>query len=351
MRTFTKIFKTVFLATLFFSITVVFGQSPDKMSYQAVIRNASNALVTNANVSMRISIIQGSTSGSIIFQEIQTTTTNANGLASIEIGSVPPATGTLAGIDWSTGPYFIQTETDPTGGTAYSIVGTTELLSTPYALSAAGWRKNGNNVVNTNPGNLGIGTANPTFPFEVKTSNGKNAHFDGGNQLYITMSENGLNRGYIGSYYGNPEDVDFGTYDSNGTGSVHLTSGAQPRLTVISNGNTGIGTTTPTTKLEVNGFTKLGNNAPAIKVLKLTGTTASTQNTTTTVLHGVNPLKIISISVLVDSNSYLIPPSYNDNGYEYIYYNLGTSLTIYNSATNSFNILSKPIKVLITYEE
>lgn len=110
----------------------VFAQSPQKMSYQAVIRNISNTLVTNATVGMRISIIQGSATGAVVYTETQTPTTNANGLVSIEIGG---GIGFDA-INWAAGSFFIITETDPTGGTNYTIVGTSQLLSVPYALYA-----------------------------------------------------------------------------------------------------------------------------------------------------------------------------------------------------------------------
>jgi uncharacterized protein (TIGR02145 family) len=112
----------------------IWSQAPKKMSYQAVVRNGSNALVSSTVVGMQISILQGSVSGTAVYVETQTPTTNANGLASLEIGAGVAVTGTMAGIDWANGPYFIKTETDPAGGTAYSISGTTELVSVPYAL-------------------------------------------------------------------------------------------------------------------------------------------------------------------------------------------------------------------------
>lgn len=129
------------LFTLFAAVILtanVFAQAPQKMSYQAVIRNSSNALVSSTAVGMRISILQTTASGTAVYVETQTATTNANGLVSIEIGAGTAVTGTFAGIDWSAGPYFIKTETDPAGGTSYSITGTSQLLSVPYALSAAG---------------------------------------------------------------------------------------------------------------------------------------------------------------------------------------------------------------------
>jgi len=111
----------------------VFAQSPEKMSYQAVIRNSSDALVTNTQIGMEINIRQGSVSGTVVYTETQTPTTNANGLVSIEIGG---GAGFNA-IDWSAGPYFIETKTAVVPPlTTYTITGTSQLMSVPYALHA-----------------------------------------------------------------------------------------------------------------------------------------------------------------------------------------------------------------------
>ena len=115
----------------------IFAQAPQKMSYQAVIRNTSGALVSSASVGMKISILQGTATGTVAYSETQTASTNANGLVSLEIGSGTVVSGTFAGINWATGPYFIKTETDPAGGTNYSITGTSQLMSVPYALFSA----------------------------------------------------------------------------------------------------------------------------------------------------------------------------------------------------------------------
>lgn len=108
------------------------AQAPQKMSYQAVIRNSSNALLISKTVGMKISILQGSAAGTVVYSESQTPATNANGMVSIEIGG---GTG-FSTINWANGPYFIKTETDPAGGTNYTITGTSQLLSVPYALYA-----------------------------------------------------------------------------------------------------------------------------------------------------------------------------------------------------------------------
>jgi hypothetical protein len=116
----------------------LFSQSPQKMSYQAVIRNNSNVLVTSSPVGMRVSILQGSPTGTEVYKEIYNPNpqTNANGLVTIEIGGGIPLTGTFSTIDWSSGPSFLKTETDPAGGTNYTISGTSQLLSVPFALYA-----------------------------------------------------------------------------------------------------------------------------------------------------------------------------------------------------------------------
>ncbi len=113
-----------------------FAQAPQFMSYQAVVRNASNALVTNAPVGVKVSILQGSAAGDVVFAETHAATTNANGLVTLAIGSGAPVAGSIATVVWTAGPFFIMTETDPMGGSNYTITATSQLLSVPYALYA-----------------------------------------------------------------------------------------------------------------------------------------------------------------------------------------------------------------------
>ncbi len=126
-----------FFLILFYFYQISYSQAPQKMSYQAVIRNNSNALIVNATVSMKISVLQGTIAGTVAYAETQNPSTNANGLVSLEIGSGTQITNTFASINWANGPYFIKTETDPTGGSNYTISGTSQLLSVPYALYSA----------------------------------------------------------------------------------------------------------------------------------------------------------------------------------------------------------------------
>jgi hypothetical protein len=114
----------------------LYAQSPEKFSYQAIIRNTVNNLVTNQPVGMRLSILQGSAAGASVFTETHSAVTDQNGLVTVEVGAGTPVLGTLSAINWSAGPYFLKTEIDPLGGTTYTMTGTSQFLSVPYALYA-----------------------------------------------------------------------------------------------------------------------------------------------------------------------------------------------------------------------
>ena len=123
----------VALAT--FSISM-FGQSPEGFNYQAVIRNASNVIVSNQAVGLRMTLQQGATNGATVYSETFAVTTNSNGLVNVQIGNGSVLSGTFATINWANGPYFIETAVDATGGSSYVVMGTSQLMSVPFALYA-----------------------------------------------------------------------------------------------------------------------------------------------------------------------------------------------------------------------
>ncbi|MCR9252161.1 MAG: hypothetical protein NXI20_17170 [bacterium] len=166
--------QVLIIFTLIFQFTNLFCQSPEKMSYQAVIRDSDNNLISNQSVGMRISIIQGSLDGNEVYTETQVPISNSNGLISIEIGDGNVEFGQFGGIDWGNGPYYVKTEIDPTGNTNYSITSTNQLLSVPYALYAKSsgssyWAKNELGI-NYLSDHVGIGTSNPFYKLDINDS-------------------------------------------------------------------------------------------------------------------------------------------------------------------------------------
>ena len=134
-----KKFTALLLLAFTFLLSNVIAQTPQLMSYQAVIRDASNNLVINQSVGIRVSLLQGSSTGTLTYEEIYNPNpqTNSNGLVTLAIGGGISLHGIFSGISWADGPYFIKIETDPTGGTNYTIIGTSQLLSVPYSLYSA----------------------------------------------------------------------------------------------------------------------------------------------------------------------------------------------------------------------
>ncbi|HAZ04304.1 MAG TPA: hypothetical protein DCY97_19365 [Marinilabiliales bacterium] len=137
----------ILFVLLLFSFRI-FAEVPEKVSFQAIVRDGQNNLVTIRSIEMKISILQGSSNGNVVYAETQTPTTNINGLVSFEIGTGVLVLGNFESINWSNGPYFIKTETDTDGGNKYTISGTSQLISVPYAIHA----KTVDNITETDPG-------------------------------------------------------------------------------------------------------------------------------------------------------------------------------------------------------
>ena len=129
-------------STIVLTVTTT-TQVPEKMSYQAVVRNAANQLVINQNVGVKFSILKSSATGAVVYAETQNSTTNSNGLFTTNIGSGTVISGSMASINWANDVYFIKSEIDLAGGSNYTITGTQQLLSVPYALNAKNGIPNG----------------------------------------------------------------------------------------------------------------------------------------------------------------------------------------------------------------
>ena len=136
-----------------FMCVSVCAQAPQKMSFQAIVRNADNTLVANQNVSARIWVLQGSADGIAVYIETQTVETNPNGLMTLSVGEGTAVSGSFSAIEWANGPYFLKTEIDPAGGSSYALETVQQLMSVPYALYANeagnGFSGNYNDLINT----------------------------------------------------------------------------------------------------------------------------------------------------------------------------------------------------------
>jgi hypothetical protein len=266
--------KKLFILMLVLIITCnVFAQAPQKISYQCVVRDANGVLVTNRSIGTKISILQGTSNGAVIYQEIFSPDpqTNSNGLLSIEIGGGIPVSGTFAGINWSGGSYYIKTEIDPTGYTNYTITGTSQILSVPYSLYAryaetAGngtlWSQNGSDI-SYNNGKVAIGTNNPTGLLNIHGDSNT-----GLPQLLLSESEGDFARlsfkntaataknwSIAGGLHPTDANSRLNFWYWNGTAGADL-------MSITGNGNIGIGTSTPHASLEIQGNSNV--NSPQL---------------------------------------------------------------------------------------
>lgn len=208
-----------------------------------------------------------------------------------------------------------------------------------------------------------LGQGNPSQNVAI----GYQALFAGGGQGTMAVGA------YAGDDFGGTQNTFLGYYsDADAGGYTNATAiGARAMVgasnTIVlgsingvngatSNVNVGIGVSDPDAELEVAGFTKLGSDAPKIKMKKLTGTTAATEGTSVSVPHGLTATKILSCQVLVDwnggSNGAWIPASYTLSAdYEFHFYTTNTFVYVANMAGNSANIVNRDFVVLLTYEE
>lgn len=126
--------RVIILIAFLISSVSLFAQTPEKLSYQAVLRNNSNELIVSSAVSIKIIIRQGGVNGEIVYEEKHNVTTNANGLVTLQIGTGSDKIGDFSTIDWSKGMYFTETQLNMNESTNYDIIGISQLLSVPYAL-------------------------------------------------------------------------------------------------------------------------------------------------------------------------------------------------------------------------
>ncbi len=241
------------LSVILLTVTLIFSQSPTSFNYQAVVRDVSENIIADQTIGLQIEILQSSETGTSIYTETHSLTTNNFGLINLNIGEGSVQSGTFSTIDWGSDSYFVKVSIDITGGSIYTEIGTSQLLSVPYALyatkSANGtsqWLNTGSDIY-YNTGNIGIGTETPEFKLDIRGINSD----DGG---LITLSNSDQTHRLL-FYSGRETDQHPFIQWKDGDDLRFSTdySGWSEKMRITSDGNIGIGTTTPNYNLDVSG--------------------------------------------------------------------------------------------------
>ncbi|MBI5218118.1 MAG: hypothetical protein HY958_04230 [Bacteroidia bacterium] len=319
--------KTILLSLVFCIICAIcneniFAQSPNAFSYQAVVRNSSGTVIPNQNVSFRINILQGSSTGSPVYSEEHSATTNPFGLVNLEIGNGTNSSGNFSTIDWGNNTYYIKVELDINAGNNYTVMGTNQLLSVPYALYSPGNYKAGNGISisndtikNTSPNQLvtltdgsGISitgtypdfTITNTNPDQTITLNGIGATTVTGTYPNFTIHSTDSNTTYNA---GTGINISGGTITNttpdqsitlSGTGATTVT-GTYPNFTINSTDNNTA--YSAGTGININGSNQIINTAPDQTVVLTNGNGVSVTGTYPNfTITNTNPDQTITLS-------------------------------------------------------
>jgi len=257
--------KSFFSLIMLLFTLAVSAQVPQAFRYQAVARDASGNILANKQISVRITIHDSSATGTALYVENHKEGTNDFGLFSISIGRGLPVSGTFAAIPWAAGEKWMQTEIDPLGGSAYSDMGTAQLLSVPYALYAASTSSSSYTEDSTNElqtlsisGNdLSISLGNTvSLPSSFNTGfnlNGTTLSItDGGGTLNVdlsTISGGGGSGWQLTGNSGTNASTNFvGTTDN--TDLVFRTNNTE-KMRLTGSGSLGVGTASPAASAKV----------------------------------------------------------------------------------------------------
>jgi hypothetical protein len=298
--------KKLYATIGIFIATLLSAQVPQAFSYQTIAFNTSGAPIANGNVALRISILDNSATGTVLYTETHIKTTNSKGLVNLNIGQGTATAGTFGAINWGTNTKFVKVEMDPQGGTNYTNVGVNQLMSVPYAqvsktvVTGAG---QGITLVSPNGTNytLNVSDAGTLSLPQSATGNNSSLPFN----LYLYGSYNSFN----------PANAElFRVANTNKYGYKYFPANTQLKFIAGQNASAQVyGTDTNNTVIpNGNGYTASSNGFYAIK-LYTTGMTGST------VMYSTN---LENFTPLIDFIGSTPPPM--------------TPLT-YNVSTNTFS--------------
>jgi hypothetical protein len=276
-----------------------YAQSPQAFKYQAALRDLSGLPLIEKNISIRISILKTSITGTSIYSEIHQAKTTSSGIVNLEIGKGLPSLNSFSAIEWGADSHFVKIEMDAAAGNNFELVGISQLLSVPYALYAEKsgdekWDESSSGISYAQ-GNVGIGISNPKAKLEIRGLNSairinkgelKPTESDGKGRLEFKSDSIDLSNAYLTSLNrigDTSEDLIFGLQQpignitswnileswrgaglmvsSSGTESKPLLFGIDriEKMRINGNGNIGIGIQNPSHKLDVNGTINASN--------------------------------------------------------------------------------------------
>lgn len=285
----------VSMLVLICSVSAI-AQTPQAFNYQGIARNSSGSPLVSTTISLRISILQGTLPGTQVYQESHTVQTNKLGLFTLEVGHGNTQVGQFDAVDWGADSHSIQIEMDPDGGTNFTLLGESSLLSVPYALYAGkvsdeelSWKVNAKGIHYTQ-GNVGIGTNNPDQKLTIEGTDDTgpsrnyltlNNHSTSNRSLVVLQMSAGESNSFttlqhLSETYDFEGDkyTDFGILSSTGKGLAlradatdgtikFLVGGSdlstEERMRITSTGNVGIGTGDPQQKLTIEGENNVGS--------------------------------------------------------------------------------------------
>ena len=247
--------KKIITLSLLFITFLSFGQVPQGISYQAIALNSSGNPVVSSNVQLRLSILDVSATGTVLYSETQVRTTNTQGLFNLVIGQGTMVSGTFNTINWGTNTKFLRVEMDATGGTNYTLVGTTQLLSVPYALAA--------DSLVTSPGE-GITLVSPNgTPYQLTVSDSGQLSLPTTGSASPSTPNNFFMYGTFNSF--NPTTAllmaSFNSGNLNRFGYRYLTAGTELKFLATNTASSPVYGVNLANNLEVNGASFLINTA------------------------------------------------------------------------------------------
>jgi hypothetical protein len=223
----------------------VHAQAPQGITYQAAARNSSGAVLAGTPISVRFTIRDAATTGTILYRETHSMTTDANGMFSVNVGLGTPVSGNFASINWGLNTKFMQVELDPAGGSSYIDMGTQQMMSVPYALNAGAIK----HTVSTTGDTLYSGGGNFII---IPGISAANATLPGAGKIISPVNV------CVGTTLALSNTISGGVWSSSATdvatiGSTGIVTGISPGSTIISYTITNsFGTATTTLMVSVN---------------------------------------------------------------------------------------------------